>query len=262
MPRFSANLGFLWPDRPLLQRIESAAQAGFEAAELHWPYDVPPEEVRDACRLHNVRLLGINSPLGDTMQGDFGLAALPGRERDFEVSFDVAMDYARRSGASAIHVMAGLVGPEACVEAKAVFRRNLVRAAERAGDLTLLLEALNTRNNPGYFYSRIEDVAALIGATQCSNVKMMFDVYHVGVEQGDILTRLERYLPLIGHIQIAAVPSRTEPNEGEINYAWILSEIDRLGYTAWVGCEYKPRGETDDGLQSWAHLRTLHSNAR
>ncbi len=135
MRKFSANLGFLWPDRPLIERIGAAARAGFKAVEMHWPYDVPPEAVRDACILHDVKLLSINSPLGDPERGEFGLAALPCREKAFQKSFDTAVDYARRSGATAIHVMAGLVAPEDHAAARATLKRNLIlrhRAAKRS----------------------------------------------------------------------------------------------------------------------------------
>lgn len=255
MPRLSANLGFLWPDRPLIDRIGAAARAGFEAVEMHWPYDVPPEAIREACLLHNVKLLSINSPLGDQARGEFGLAAVPDREAEFRKSFDIAVDYAQRSGAAAIHVMAGLVLPEDHAAGRVALQRNLAYAGEAAGDLTLLLEALNRRNNPGYFYSTVEDVAAVIADQTNANLKLMFDVYHVGVEQGDVLVRLDRFLPLIGHIQIAGVPDRAEPHLGEINYRYVLGEIDRLGYDGFVGCEYRPQGDTDAGLLRWQDLR-------
>lgn len=248
MPKFSANLGFLWPDRPLLDRIEAAARAGFRAVELHWPYDMPPETVRHLCARLGVRLLGINSPLGDVDQGDFGLGTARGREADFDRHFLRAADWARRAGASAIHVMAGIVAEEDRDHARATLIANLRRAAQAAPDLTLLLEGLNQRDRPGYFYSTIREKAEVIEAVGAPNLKIMFDAYHVGVSEGDIFKRLEKYLPRIGHVQIAAVPSRAEPDEGEVAYANFFKELDRLGYEGWVGCEYRPRGTTDEGL--------------
>ncbi|MBA8900251.1 TIM barrel protein [Phyllobacterium sp. P30BS-XVII] len=252
MPKFSANLGFLWPDLPLLDRISAAARAGFKAVELHWPYDIPAIEVRNICAAHNLALLGLNTPTGDAAKGEFGLGVLQGREADFETSLDKAIDYARIAGASAIHIMAGVVAPEQKPQARAVFARNLALAARKAADFTLLLEPINQRDKPGYFYSTIEEAVSLIEEIGAPNLTVMFDVYHVGVSQGDIFKRLEKYLPLIGHVQIAAVPSRAEPDEGEIAYTAVLAELDRLGYSGWVGCEYKPRAATDDGL-SWVH---------
>ncbi|MGO4436108.1 hydroxypyruvate isomerase family protein [Rhizobium sp. RAF56] len=249
MPKFSANLGFLWPDIPLLARIEAAARAGFVAIELHWPYDTPALDVRDACVAHGVRLLGLNAAFGDAASGDFGLAALEGRRADFEASVLQAIAYAREAGASAIHVLAGNVPQERKRQASAVFVENLSFAAREAPDLTLLLEPLNRRDRPGYFYSTIEEAAQLIEEVAAPNLALMFDVYHVAISQGDVLRRLRKFMPLIGHVQIAAVPSRAEPDEGEIAYGAVFAELDRLGYGGWVGCEYRPRGATDDGLR-------------
>lgn len=250
MVRFSANLGFLWPDRPLIERIQAAGQAGFKAVELHWPYDVPPELVRQACDRYHLPLLGINTPLGDE-KGDFGLAAVPGREADFQDGLDVAIAYARTSGASAIHAMAGVVPVGERGKARHVFRRNIGEASDKAAQhgITLLLEAINPRDQPGYFYSRLGEVAELMSEINRPNLRMMFDVYHVAISEGDILTKMERHLPAIGHVQIAAVPSRAEPDEGEVNYRAIFEALDRLGYEGWVGCEYKPRGDTLEGLR-------------
>jgi hydroxypyruvate isomerase len=254
MPKFSANLGFLWTDLPLLDRIAAAASAGFRAVELHWPYGVPAELVKQACEKHGVELLGINTPVGNAAKGDFGLGALPGRQADFAKSFHQAADYARQSDASAVHVMAGVIEPAAKPEATETFARNLAFAAATAPDLRLLLEPINQRDKPGYFYSTIAEAAALIDHVGAPNIRIMFDVYHVGVSEGDILKRLERYLPMVGHVQIAAVPSRAEPDEGEIAYGAIFAALDQLGYAGWVGCEYRPRAGTDEGL-SW--LKTL-----
>src|SRR5215212_3066491 len=204
MPRFSANLGFLWPDRPLLGRIEAAARAGFKAIEVHWPYDIPPEAVADACRQSGVTLLAMNSAPGDAA-GEFGMGTQAGREDAFLASVDQAVGYARATGARSIHVLAGVVAPDAKLEASRIFVRNLKGAAERAEGLTLLLEPINQRDRPGYFYSTIGEAAAIIEQVGAPNLRIMFDVYHVGVSEGDVLTRLQRYLSLIGHVQIAAV---------------------------------------------------------
>lgn len=251
MVKFSANLGFLWPDLPLLERLEAAGRAGFKAVELHWPYDVPPEAVREACTRQGTHLLGLNTPLGDVAKGDFGLGAVPGREADFQAGLDLAIAYARASGASAIHAMAGVVPAAERLKAKQVFGRNIAQAADKAAEhgITLLLEAINRRDKPGYFYSTLGEVADVMREVDRPNLRMMFDVYHVAISEGDILTRLERHLPAIGHVQIAAVPSRAEPDEGEVAYRAIFEALDRLGYAGWVGCEYKPRAGTQEGLR-------------
>jgi hydroxypyruvate isomerase len=250
MTSFSANLGFLWPDRPLLQRIDAAARAGFPAIELHWPYDVPAHEVRAACIRHGLRLMGLNTPVGDVARGEFGLGALPGREADFAAAMRQAIDYAVEAGAGAIHVMAGVTTGLDAASCRESFIANLARFAPEAAHhgLTLLLEAINPRDKPGYFYSQQGEAAEIISAIGAPNIRLMFDVYHCGVAEGDITKKLEHLLPLIGHIQIAAVPSRAEPDEGEVDYRHIFTTLARLGWSQPLGCEYKPRSGTDDGL--------------
>jgi hydroxypyruvate isomerase len=249
MPRYSANLGFLWPDRPLLNRIDAAAKAGFQAIELHWPYDVPAEAVKARVQGHGLKLLGINTPLG-AREGDSGLGAVAGREAEFLAGFQQAADYASATGAASVHVMAGLPEVGDFARGRRVFAANLAAICPIADarGLTLLLEPLNPRDKPGYFYHRVEDAADIIASVGHPALKIMFDCYHVQVGQGDVLRRLEAHFSLIGHIQIAAAPSRQEPDEGELNYRTVLAEIDRLGHQGWVGAEYKPRADTDAGL--------------
>jgi hydroxypyruvate isomerase len=249
MQKFSANLGFLWPDRPLLDRIEAAADAGFKAIELHWPYDVPAADVRAAYSRRGLVMLGINTPI-DAARGEFGLAAVPGREQDFRDGFRRAAGYARDLGARSIHVMAGDVAPDRRAVATQQFLDNLAWAAELAPDLTLLLEPINKRDRPGYFYSTSGEGAAILARVSAPNVRLMFDVYHIGIsEGGHALERLEQHFGLIGHVQLAAVPSRAEPDESEVDYRTVFAALDRLGYDGWIGCEYKPRAGTDEGLR-------------
>jgi hydroxypyruvate isomerase len=255
MPRFSANLGFLWSDRPLLGRIDAAARAGFRAIELHWPYEVPAADLKARAERHGLSILALNTPVG-AQAGDFGLAAVPGREDEFRQGFRQAMDYARAAGIPAVHVMAGVTQSGQEAAARATFLANLKHItplAEQAG-VTLLLEPINRKDRPGYFYDRIDDAAGIITAIGSPALRIMFDCYHVGLTEGDVLARLEAALPLIGHIQIAAVPSRAEPDEGILDYPAVFAAIDRLGYQGWVGVEYRPRGDTDSGL-GW--MRTL-----
>ena len=246
--RFSANLGLLWPDRPLLQRIEAAARAGFRAVEMHWPYDVPASDVAATARRTGVTLLGINTAPGNFAAGERGLGAVPGRERDFQSTLEQAVEYCRICGATAIHVMAGNVPPTDKARAREVFAANLRSAA--AQPLTVLLEPLNPNDNPGYFYSTLAEAIELIDELSLPNIKLQFDVYHVARAEGDVLVKLEKYRSYIGNIQIAGVPARHEPDEGEIAYPAIFAAIEKLSYTGWIGCEYKPRADTDSGL-SW-----------
>jgi hydroxypyruvate isomerase len=254
VPRFSANLGLLWPDRPLLARIEAAARAGFRAVEMHWPYDVSAAEVASSVQRMRLAILGINTTAGNFAAGERGLAALPGREREFQAAIDQSIEYCRICGATAVHVMAGNVFPSDRLVARAVFAQNLRMAAAKAASesLTLLLEPLNPHDNPGYFYSTLAEAMSLIEELALPNIKLQFDVYHVARSEGDVLAKLERYFPHVGNVQIAAVPTRAEPDEGEIAYAAILSSLDALRYSGWIGCEYRPRGDTDAGL-GWMH---------
>ena len=250
MARFSANLGFLWSTLPLLERIERAAASGFKAIELQWPYDTPAQDVKAAVARLKLTLLAVNTPMGDTSIGESGLAALPGREADFQQAFNQSLQWCIGSGAPAIHVMPGILKPGTEVQARETMIRNLQWAADQAAPhgVTLLLEAINQRDKPGYFYSKQADSNSIREACGRSNVKLMFDVYHVGCAEGDILTKLAQYMPHIGHIQIAAVPTRNEPDEGEVNYPNVLKRVDELGYTGWIGCEYRPRGAVEAGL--------------
>jgi hydroxypyruvate isomerase len=250
--RFSANLGLLWPERPLLDRIEAAARAGFRAVEMHWPYDVPASDVAATARRTGVTLLGINTAPGNFAAGERGLGAVPGREQDFQATVDQAVEYCRRSGATAIHVMAGNVPVSDQARARDVFAANLRVAAAKAAahQLTLLLEPLNPNDNPGYFYATLAEAIGLIDELALPNIKLQFDVYHVARAEGDVLVKLEKYRAYLGNIQIAGVPARAEPDEGEIAYLAIFAAIDALKYTGWIGCEYRPRRDTDSGL-SW-----------
>lgn len=218
---------------------------------MHFPYDVPATEVAAAVRRNELTLLGINTSPGDFARGERGLGALPGRERDFQAAVDQSIAYCITSGARAIHVMAGNVADADRQRARAVFADNLRAAAAKAAthDLPLLLEPLNPRDNPGYFYTTLAEAVGLIEELALPNIKLQFDVYHVARSEGDVLTKLKRYMPLIGNVQIAAVPSRAEPDEGEVAYPAIFAAVDALGYQGWTGCEYRPRGDTDEGLR-------------
>jgi hydroxypyruvate isomerase len=250
MPRFSANLGFLFSDRPEIERVAAAAVCGFKAVEMHWPYHVPARHMRDALAALNMTMLGLNMPVGNAAAGDFGLAAAPGRESEFLHALDQALSYGSAIRASAIHCLAGIVSPADIGAAERTFIANLQIAADRAGEagMTILIEPMNPRDRPGYLLHHVEQAAAVIGRAGRRNIKLMFDCYHVQITQGDLITRLRAHLSLVGHVQIAAVPSRAEPDEGEVNYREIFRTLDSLGYQGWIGAEYRPRGRTEDGL--------------
>ncbi|MCD8494342.1 MAG: TIM barrel protein [Burkholderiaceae bacterium] len=257
--RLSANLGFLWADLPLMRRIEKAAEAGFKAIELHWPFDTPAADVRAACLAHDLTLLSVNTPQGDVASGDAGLAAQIGREAQFKSAFEMTLAWAREAGASKIHVLPGMASPNKSEAARRTFVANLQWAADLAAreGVTILLEALNHRDKPGYFYHTQAESNSIRVETGRDNIKLMFDVYHVGVTEGDVLVKLEHYLPVIGHIQIAAVPSRREPDEGEIRYEAVFKRLQELGFSGWIGCEYKPRDNVEAGL-AWVQAMGLH----
>ncbi|MGA9320968.1 MAG: TIM barrel protein [Xanthobacteraceae bacterium] len=251
MPRFAANLGYLFAERPLIERFGAAAAAGFDAVELLFPYEVAASAVKAELARHGLTQLGINTPFG--RDGDSGLAAVPGREREWESAFKLALDYAATIGARSVHCLAGCVPPEQRPAAETTFIRNLTHAAEVAATagILLLIEPINPRDRPDYFLNRVEHAADIIAKVGASNLRIQFDFYHVQIVSGDLIRRFERHLPLIGHVQVAGVPLRREPDEGEVNYPEIFAALDRLGYAGLVGCEYRPRGRTEDGLV-WA----------
>lgn len=252
--QFSANLGFLWADQPLPDAIRAAKAAGFDAAECHWPYAVPAHEVRAALDETGLEMLGLNTSRGDVAGGENGLSALVGRETDARAAIDEAITYARAIGTRNIHVMAGFA---AGAEAHACFVANLRYACEQAAPagITILIEPLNHYDAPGYFLATTAQAEAIVTEVDAPNLRLMFDCYHVQLMEGDLSHRLERLLPLIGHIQFASVPDRGAPDHGEVNYPFVFDKIAALGWTAPLGAEYKPGGDTDATLGWLTALR-------
>ena len=250
MPRFSANIGILFREHDFLDRFAAAAKAGFEAVECWTPYDIPVAELRRRIADCGVPLIGINTAMGDAKKGEMGFAGVPGRERDFDAVMAQALDYGAALGVRHIHVMAGAMNGFAEAEGLAMMRRNLARAvplAEKAG-VTLLIEPVNRVDRPTYLLASSDRAIEIIDAIGSPWLKLMFDFYHLQIMEGDVMRRFARLMPKIGHVQFAAVPSRAEPDEGELNYRWIFREIDRLGWKGYLGVEYQPRGRTEDGL--------------
>mgnify|MGYP002640940461 CR=1 FL=1 len=248
MIRFSANLGFLWKNLALPDAIRAASKAGFEAVECHWPYDIDPALVKAALDETGLPMLGLNTIRGD---GN-GLSALVGRETEARSAIDQAVDYAVAIGAHNIHVMAGFASGEG---AHRTFASNLRYALARVAghNIKILIEPLNHHDAPGYFLQTADQATEIIAEINDSELKLMFDCYHLQIMQGDVSRLLHRMLPIIGHIQIAAIPSRAEPDEGELDYRHILKHIDAIGYKGFIGAEYHPRSSTEAGL-GWRRI--------
>ena len=248
----SANISMLFPDLPFVERIGAAAAAGFRAVECQFPYAFSASDVAGELARHGLVMNGINTPQGDPARGEFGMAAMPGLQSRFRDEFEQALAYAGSVGARMIHVMSGMTGGQT-TQARDAFFENFAWAAAkaRAEGVTLLIEPLNAVDRPGYFVSRSDDVIALLGELACDNVKLLFDVYHIQIMEGDLLRRIDRHWPHIGHVQLASVPRRHEPDEGEVAFAAILDELNRREYAGFIGAEYNPRGKTQDGL-GWA----------
>lgn len=247
-PTLSANLGFLWTELSLPDAIHRAAEAGFGAVEAHFPYDYPSSDVKAALQLTHIPMLGINTQRGNVDAGDNGVAAIPGREDEARRYIDEAVNYAAAIKCRNVHVMAGISSRDA--RAESTYRDNLSYACSLAGahDITILIEPLNQYDAPSYHLNTIDDAISTIDAVGMDNLKVMFDCYHVQIMQGDLTRRLQQSLPYVGHIQFASVPERQEPDGGEVHYANLFKAIHEMGWTGFLGAEYKPRAGTDEGL--------------
>ncbi|MCM2545054.1 2-oxo-tetronate isomerase [Burkholderia glumae] len=251
MPRFAANLSMMYQEHPFLERFAAAARDGLRAVEYLFPYAFPAAELK--ARLDGAGLVQalFNAPPGDWAAGERGIAALPGREDEFRRAVETALDYARVIGNDKLHVMAGLVAADADrARHRDVYLRNLAYAAQaaRGAGLQVLIEPINPRDMPGYFLNRQDDAQAICREVGAPNLRVQFDCYHCQIVEGDLAKKLERDFAGIGHIQVAGVPERHEPDLGELNYPYLFALLDRLGYDGWIGCEYRPKAGTSDGL--------------
>lgn len=257
MPRFAANLSLLYPDYPFLDRFEAAANDGFKAVEFLFPYAHAPEDITARLRAFGLTQVLFNAPAGDWNAGERGLACLPGREAEFRQGVAQALRYAQALDCARIHLMAGLA-PQACTlqDIDQTYVCNLRWAARRAAShgVQVLIEPINPRDMPGYYLNHQATAHRVLADVGEPNLKVQMDLYHCQIVEGDLSTKLRQYLPSgsVGHIQIAGVPQRHEPDVGEVNYAYLLDLIDGLGYRGWVGCEYRPQrggaGGTSAGL--------------
>jgi hydroxypyruvate isomerase len=251
MPRFCANLSMMFNEHPFLDRFAAAAKAGFKAVEFLFPYDHTPAEIRARLDDNGLQQILFNMPPGDWAGGERGLASLPGRTEDFRAGVKRALEYAAVFGTKRLHCMAGLVPAGLSRDtAASLYAANLAWASEqaKAAGVLVVIEPINHRDMPGFFLNTTTQGAAVVEAIGRDRLALLFDIYHCQVTEGDLTSRMAKLLPLIGHIQIADVPARNEPGTGEINWCFVFKQMDSIGYDGWVGCEYRPAGETVAGL--------------
>ncbi len=258
MPKFAANLSMMFNEHDFPQRFAAAAKSGFEAVEFLFPYDYSPAEVSAWLKDNQLKNILFNLPPGDWAAGERGIAALPGREAEFRDGVAKAIEYALALGTPQLHMMAGLVpaGSNLALH-RATYLQNLKYAAQELAKhgLGLLLEPINTRDMPGYFLNTQAQAHELRIESGEPNVKVQMDFYHAQIMEGDLAETFRKYFDHIGHTQIASVPKRNEPDDGEVNYPFLYQLLDEMGYTGWVGCEYRPKGKTEDGLTWFKALK-------
>lgn len=258
MPRFAANLSMMFTEHGFPDRFQAAADAGFAAVEFLFPYDHPAQEIARWCAAANVEQVLFNLPPGDWDKGERGLAALPERKSEFRQSVSTALEYAAVIGTPRLHMMAGLADPGDRAH-RAAYEDALAFAADAAAEqgIVILIEPINGRDMPGYFLNDFERAADLIDRLGRPSIKLQFDIYHRQILRGDVTRGLEALLPLIGHVQIASVPGRNEPGTGELDDFRVLEALDALGYQGFVGCEYRPKAGTMDGLGWMRQVRPV-----
>ncbi len=254
MPRLAANLTMMYNEHVFLDRFEAAAKDGFRGVEFLFPYEHPAAEIKSRLEANGLTQALFNAPPGDWARGERGLASLPGREEEFRRSIDIALEYARVLGNQRLHVMAGLISPgEDHARHRATYVANLAHAAHAAlaEGITVVIEPINTRDIPGFFLNRQDEAHAVCAEVGAPNIKVQMDLYHCQIVEGDLAMKIRRYIAGVGHMQVAGVPERHEPDVGEINHPYLFDLIDSLGYEGWIGCEYRPRAGTSAGL-GWA----------
>ena len=258
MPKFAANLSMMFNEHDFPNRFAAAAKAGFDAVEFLFPYDYSPAEVAQWHKENNLKNVLFNLPPGDWAAGERGIAALPGREAEFRTGVAKAIEYALALGTPQLHMMAGLVpaGSDMAIHRK-TYLENMKFAAQALAkhNLTLLLEPINTRDMPGYFLNTQAQAHQLRVESGEPNVKVQMDFYHAQIMEGDLAETFKKYFKDIGHTQIASVPKRNEPDDGEVNYPYLYQLLDEMGYEGYVGCEYRPKGKTEDGLAWFKALK-------
>lgn len=250
MLRFSANLGMLFGEVPLLQRFALAARAGFRGVEYPFPYEHPVSELRERLAAHGLTQVLLNLPPGDWAAGERGLACHPDRQNEFREGVGQGIEYARGLDCTMLNCLAGITPPVSDERAFQTLVDNLRYAAREleAHGIRLLLEAINTRDMPGFYVSHLSRAKAVCEAVASENLWLQCDIYHLQVMEGDLARSIQRHFERIAHFQVADNPGRHEPGSGEINFRFLLELIDELGYAGWIGCEYKPATTTLAGL--------------
>ena len=259
MPRFSANLTYLFSNVPLLERITAAAAARFRGVEIQFPYDTPAPHLIKALEQNDVELVLINAPPGDWQAGDRGLGAIPGREKEFRDSIDEAIYYATALGCPRVHVMSGIPGPEIGREiALSTLADNLRYAADVCADagIKVLIEPLNPIDVPGYIIGHTLQARAIMAVVNSDNLYLQYDLYHGGMNGENLHEMIRSNLDVIDHMQVAGIPGRHEPNTGDVDFTPVFETLDMIGYRGWIGCEYTPWKDTLEGL-SWASVYGL-----
>lgn len=251
MPKFAANLTMLFTELEFLDRFQAAAEAGFGAVEYLFPYHYPKEQLAEQLGRLGLQQVLHNLPAGDWARGERGIAALPDRVGEFQDGLGMAIDYARALGCKQLNCLAGTAPAHVPAEKiRETLIANLRFAAEKlkAAGIRLLVEAINTRDVPGFYLCGTQQASDLIDATGSDNVFLQYDIYHMQRMEGDLAVTMQKHLPRIAHIQVADNPGRNEPGTGEINYPFLFRLLDQIGYGGWIGCEYKPRTTTAAGL--------------
>lgn len=258
MPRFAANLSFLFSERPFLERFAAARAAGFAAVEFHFPYEFDRAALAEVVLTSGLEVVLFNLPAGDWAAGDRGIACQPRRIAEFQDGVGLAIDYARLLGCPRLNCLAGIApGDIDSEKARETLVENLrfAAAVTRRAGIELLLEPLNTRDTPGFFIPTSRAALDVIAAVGSDKLRLQYDIYHAQVMEGDLARSLEQHLPQIGHVQLADNPGRHEPGTGEINFPFLLQHLDRIGYAGWVSCEYKPSRRTEDSFAWLEGLR-------
>ena len=251
MPKIAANLTMLFTEHPFLDRFERAAKAGFTAVEFLFPYAWSAQEIKQRLDAHDLKLVLHNLPAGDWDAGERGIACHPDRVDEFRSGVATALTYAKALGVGQLNCLAGKA-PEGVADnvLRETFVENLRYAAaelKKAG-LRLLIEPINTFDIPGFYLNRTTQAVAILVEVGADNVYVQYDIYHAQRMEGELASTMHKYLPRIGHIQLADNPGRNEPGTGEINYTFLFAHLDRIGYDGWIGCEYKPATTTEAGL--------------
>lgn len=251
MPKFAANLSMMYQEHAFLDRFAAASRDGFRGVEFLFPYEFKAAEIKQRLTDSGLTQALFNTPPGDWAAGERGLASLPGRETEFRAALAKALEYCAVLGNDRLHVMAGLIKPDQDrARHRATYLTNLGFAAQQAASLgvTIVIEPINTRDIPGFFLNRQDEAHQICREVGAANLKVQMDFYHCQIVEGDLAMKLKQYAAGVGHIQIAGVPDRHEPDLGEVNFPYLFELIDQVGYRGWIGAEYRPRAATSAGL--------------